>query len=149
MFRRTDSTSRCSNPTSGIRQRLDIQRSSARVGNLVALVLFYRPFAGRLLVALDPKRPRRRIARGKSSHQVTVNLILAYLVNIRSTTSRLKLVFVLGHTLRRNTITFCFWNDLHRYLAQLLIKSAFAPQRPPIIKIYFHRPPHRDPAGNR
>ena len=44
---------------------------------------------------------------------------------------------------------FCFRNDLHRYLAQLLIKSAFAPQRPPIIKIYFHRPPHCDPAGNR
>jgi haloacid dehalogenase-like hydrolase len=40
---------------------------------------------------------------------------------------------------------FCFWNHLHGHLTQFLIKPAFAAQRPPIIKIYFHRPPHRNP----
>jgi hypothetical protein len=44
---------------------------------------------------------------------------------------------------------FCFWNHLHGHLTQFLIKPAFAAQRPPIIKIYFHRPPHRDPASDR
>jgi hypothetical protein len=67
--------------------------------------LFFLLIAGGLPVALDTKRPRRRIAGGKTSHQVTVNLILAYLINIRSTNIRFKPVFVLRHILRRNAIT--------------------------------------------
>src|SRR5581483_2720428 len=44
---------------------------------------------------------------------------------------------------------FCFTNHLHGNVTQFLIKPAFAPQRPPIIKVYLHRPPHCDPAGDR
>jgi hypothetical protein len=67
--------------------------------------LFHWAFVGRFLVTPNSKRPRWRIARGESSHQIAVNLILAYLVNIRLANSRFKPVFVLCHILRRNAIT--------------------------------------------
>jgi hypothetical protein len=57
------------------------------------------------LVALDTKRPRRRIASRKSSLQVTVDLVLAYLVNIRLTSGPLDPVIVLCHIRRLGAIT--------------------------------------------
>ena len=68
--------------------------------------LFDVAFAGRLFVALNTKCPRWWITRGKSSHQVTVNLILAYLANIRLTSGPFEPVFVLRHILHRNALTF-------------------------------------------
>ena len=97
----------------------DIQRAIARVRNCFALerprepslfsgnsAVFNRAFVGQFLIAVNTKCPRWRIARGKSSHQVTVNLILAYLANIRLISGRFKPVFVLRHILRRNALTF-------------------------------------------
>ena len=40
-------------------------------------------------------------------------------------------------------------DDFHRHVAQLLIDSAAAAQRPPIVKVDLHRAPHRDPARDR
>jgi hypothetical protein len=71
--------------------------------------LFYLALAGRLLIALNTKCPRWRIARGESSHQVTVNLVLAYLAQIRLTIGRCELVFVLRHSPGRNALTVLLW----------------------------------------
>jgi hypothetical protein len=72
-------------------------------------VLFHRALAGRFPIALNAKCPRGRIARGKSSHQVTVNLVLAYLPDIRLNSPPFEPAFVLRHILRRNALTFLLW----------------------------------------
>src|ERR1019366_10795257 len=45
--------------------------------------------------------------------------------------------------------TLAFLDEFHRHVAQLGIGPASSQQRPPIVKIDLHRPPHGDPSGNR
>ena len=67
--------------------------------------LFHRALDGHFLIAVNSKCPRWRIARGKSSHQVAVNLILAYLADLPLSSGPFEPVFAFRHILRRNAFT--------------------------------------------
>jgi hypothetical protein len=73
-----------------------------------ALALFYLALAGRFLVALDTKCPRWRIARGKTPHQVAINLILAYLADVRLTSGPFEPLFVFRHPSPKRAHFFAF-----------------------------------------
>jgi hypothetical protein len=40
-------------------------------------------------------------------------------------------------------------DNFHWHVAELAVDPAPSKQRPPIVKVYLHRPPHRDPACDR
>ena len=89
------------------------------------LGLFCLACATRLFVALNTKCPRWRIARGKSSHQITINLMLPHLAHIRLTSDPFVPVFVLRHILRRNALTFLLLQSIARASDSVSHKAGF------------------------
>jgi hypothetical protein len=135
-------------PVSASRRRPDVQRNSARVRIFLRSPYFICiPLAGCWSRSTPSVHDGGSLA-GKlpiKLRSISSSLIsLTFVATAGSSWSLSSVIFFV-----ETQSLFCFWNDLHRYLTQLPIKSAFATHRPPVIKIYFHRTPHRDPAGNR
>ncbi len=50
---------------------------------------------------------------------------------------------------RNQSSAFSLLDYFYRHVTEFCVDSAAAPQRPPIVKIDLHRPPHGNPTSNR